>query len=98
MDSSPGGTFLRPIGAATMPRACRKPSRCTTYLSRLMGLGDRIDVFSHSYSDVYSTLDRGIGGERACLGQAHWAGGGATPPGVRRSANVTEARAIGNIT
>ena len=38
MDSSPGGTFLRPIGAAKIPGACRKPSRCINYRRRLMGL------------------------------------------------------------
>ena len=67
MDSSPGVTFLRPIGAAKIPRACRKPSRYITYRARLMGLGDRIDVFFHAFSDVYSRLgDRGRG-ERAAM-------------------------------
>src|SRR5271165_6750259 len=56
MDSSPGVTFLRPIGAAKIPRACRKPSRYITYRARLMGLGDRIDVFFQAFSDVYSRL------------------------------------------
>ena len=32
MDSSPGGTFLRPIGVTIIPRTCRKPSRCNTYI------------------------------------------------------------------
>ena len=67
MDSSPGVTFLRRIGAAKIPRACRKPSRYITYRARLMGLGDRIDVFFHAFSDVYSRLgDRGRG-ERAAM-------------------------------
>ena len=67
MDSSPGVTFLRPIRAAKIPRACRKPSRYITYRAWLMGLGDRIDVFFHAFSDVYSRLgDRGRG-ERAAM-------------------------------
>src|SRR5271157_5478210 len=67
MDSRPGVTFLRLIGAAKIPRACRKPSRYITYRARLMGLGDRIDVFFHAFSDVYSRLgDRGRG-ERAAM-------------------------------
>src|SRR6478736_641461 len=56
MNSSPGVTFLRLIGAAKIPRACRKPSRYITYRARLMGLGDRIDVFFHAFSDAYSRL------------------------------------------
>src|SRR5438309_1033067 len=59
MDSSPRVTFLRPIGAAKIPRACRKPSRYLNYRARLMGLGDRIDVFFHAFSDVYSRLGGG---------------------------------------
>ena len=56
MDSSPGGTFLRPIGATIIPHACHKPSRFSTYRARLMGLGGRIDVIFHAYSDVYARL------------------------------------------
>jgi hypothetical protein len=59
MDSSPGVTFLRPIGADKMPGACRKPSRYITYHARLMGLGDRIDVFFRALSDVSSRLGGG---------------------------------------
>ena len=69
MDSSPGVTFLRPIGAAKIPRACRKPSRYITYSPRLMGLGDRIDVFFHAFSDVYSRLGRLARGLRSCGGE-----------------------------
>ena len=56
IDSSPGGDFIRPIGADKIPRACRKSSRCITHRARLVGLCDRIDVFFHAFSDVYSTF------------------------------------------
>src|SRR5262249_57055003 len=56
MESSPGGPFLRPVEAAKIPRVCHKPSRYISYRARLMGLGDRIDVFFHVFSDVHSRL------------------------------------------
>src|SRR5882757_6758241 len=67
MSSSPGDTFLRLIEAAKIPRTCRKPSRCRTYRSWLMGLGDRIDVSFHAFSVVYSRFGGRGRSERAAM-------------------------------
>src|SRR5262249_29989491 len=74
MDSSPEGTFLRPIGAAKIPRTCLKPIRCTTYRSRLMGLGDRIDVFFPAFFGRLLKVSQPFAGFRTIrrnYGQTH---------------------------
>ncbi len=73
MDSSPGGTFLRPIGAAKIPRACRKPGGCSTYRARLMGWATESMCFSTPFRGSRRAVTLSLGViPLHDLGCQHW--------------------------